>query len=144
MTDSYRPRFHFAFNVTDLELARHFYVQALGCHEGRSTASWVDFDFYGHQLSLHLGEPMKTALTGWVDGVQVPMPHFGLCMNMADWQQAAMRLHAAQVPFVLPPQTRYAGQAGEQGTLFVCDPFGNPIELKGFKDFAAVFALQSK
>lgn len=141
MPNDSRPRFHLAFNVTDLNLARHFYVIALGCTEGRSTASWVDFDFYGHQLSLHLGEPMKTALTGIVDGVQVPMPHFGLCMNLQDWQLAAQRLQAAQVVFVLPPHVRYAGQAGEQGTMFFCDPFGNPIELKGFKDFAGVFAV---
>jgi uncharacterized protein len=142
MTTDLRPRFHLAFNVTDLDQARQFYVNALGCEEGRSTATWVDFDFYGHQLSLHLGEPLKTALTGIVDGVQVPMPHFGLCMTIADWQQASARLVAAKVTFVLPPHTRYAGQAGEQGTLFFCDPFGNPIELKGFSDFAGVFAKQ--
>lgn len=138
MLTTIAPRFHLAFNVTDLDAARRFYTEALGCQEGRSAATWVDF--YGHQLSLHLGEPMKTALTGWVDGVQVPMPHFGLCMAQPDWQFAAARLQAAQVHFILAPQTRYAGQVGEQGTLFFYDPFGNPIELKGFKDFAGVFA----
>ena len=135
------PRFHLAFHVTDLNIARDFYVRALGCVEGRSTDTWVDFDCFGHQLSLHLGEPFKTTLTGLVDGVKVPMPHFGLCLALPDWQAMAQRLDAAKVAYVLPPHIRYAGQAGEQGTLFILDPFGNPIEIKGFKDFSGVFAV---
>jgi uncharacterized protein len=135
------PRFHLSFHVTDLTLARDFYVRVLGCTEGRSTDTWVDFDCFGHQLSLHLGQPFNTTLTGWVEGVKVPMPHFGLCLAMSDWQAMVQRLDTAQVAFVLPPHIRYAGQAGEQGTLFILDPFGNPIEIKGFQDFAGVFAL---
>jgi uncharacterized protein len=135
------PRFHLAFHVTDLVLAREFYVHTFGCVEGRSTSTWVDFDCYGHQLSLHLGEPFKTTLTGVVDGIAVPMPHFGLCLVFDDWQALVQRLTAAQIAFVVPPSIRYPGQAGEQGTLFILDPFGNPIEVKGFKDFAGVFAV---
>ena len=135
------PRFHLAFHVTDLQRARDFYVDILGCKEGRSTDTWVDLDCFWHQLSLHLGAPFQTTLTGVVEGVKVPMPHFGLCLAMPVWQTLAQRLTAAQVPFVLPPHIRYAGQAGEQGTLFILDPFGNPIEIKGFSDFSGVFAV---
>ena len=134
------PRFHFSFHVTDLNLARQFYGTVLGCTEGRSTATWVDFDFYTHQLSLHLGTPTPTTLTGLVDGKAVPMPHFGLCLQMDAWKKLAKRLETQGVDFVLPPHIRYAGQAGEQGVLFLCDPFGNAIEVKGFADFAGVFA----
>jgi uncharacterized protein len=135
------PRFHLAFHVTNLNLARDFYVRVLGCAEGRSADTWVDFDCFGHQLSLHLGEPFKTTLTGKVDGVMVPMPHFGLCLAFEDWQAMARRLESAAVTFVLSPHIRYPGQLGEQGTLFILDPFGNPLEIKGFKDFAGLFAV---
>lgn len=131
--------FHLAFNVTDLNEARRFYGEVLGCVEGRSTDSWVDFEFYGHQLSLHLGEVWTTRNTGQVDGVAVPMPHFGVILPLADWQQLAERLQQAGTDFVIPPTKRYAGQAGEQHTLFFYDPFGNPIEVKGFADFAGLF-----
>ena len=134
------PRFHHAFHVTNLDQARHFYGSILGCREGRSTATWVDFDFWTHQLSLHLGTPTATTLTGMVDGTPVPMPHFGLCLPLADWQALCARLVAHKVQCLLPPHTRYAGQAGEQGTVFFCDPFGNALEIKGFADFAGVFA----
>lgn len=132
--------FHLAFNVTDLDEARRFYGAVLGCVEGRSTDTWVDFELYGHQLSLHLGEVWTTRNTGQVDGVAVPMPHFGVILPLADWQVLAQRLQAADIDFVIPPTRRYAGQAGEQSTLFFYDPFGNPIEVKGFADFAGLFA----
>ena len=131
--------FHFAFNVTSLDEARRFYGGVLGCTEGRSTATWVDFDFFGHQISLHLGRPFKTELTGHVGDVLVPMPHFGLVLSLADWQAMAARLQAAQVSFVLEPQLRFEGLAGEQSTMFFCDPFGNPMEIKGFRSLASVF-----
>jgi uncharacterized protein len=134
------PRFHLAFHVTDLAAARQFYGDVLGAIEGRSTATWVDFDFFGHQISLHLGTPFVTTLTGQVDGVMVPMPHFGVILPMTDWQQLASRLTAANIDFVLPPSIRFAGQAGEQGTMFFTDPSGNPIEIKGFADFDQLFA----
>jgi extradiol dioxygenase family protein len=132
--------FHLAFNVTDLDQTRAFYGGVLGCREGRSTATWVDFDFFGHQLSMHLGEPFKTAPTGHVGAHLVPMPHFGLVLALPDWQALAKRLTDANVDFILPPQLRFAGQPGEQWTMFFCDPFGNPIEIKGFASLASLYA----
>jgi extradiol dioxygenase family protein len=132
--------FHLAFNVTDLDLARRFYGDVLGCAEGRSTATWVDFDFAGHQLSLHLGEPFQTALTGHVGEHLVPMPHFGLVLALPDWQAMAERLQAANTEFLLAPQVRFEGEPGEQWTLFFYDPFGNPIEFKGFRSLDTLYA----
>lgn len=135
-----RSLFHLAFNVTDLDVARRFYGDVLGCVEGRSTATWVDFDFAGHQLSLHLGAPFQTERTGHVGEHLVPMPHFGLVLALPDWQVMAKRLTDAQVEFVLQPQVRFEGQSGEQWTLFFLDPFGNPIEIKGFRSLDTVYA----
>lgn len=132
--------FHFAFNVRDLNVARQFYGGILGCAEGRSAPTWVDYDFFGHQLSLHLGEPFKTERTGHVGDKLVPMPHFGLVLALADWQALAQRLQAARMKFVLEPQVRFAGEAGEQWTMFFCDPFGNPIEIKGFQSLEALYS----
>lgn len=127
-----RGLFHLAFHVTDLDAARRFYGGVLGCREGRSTATWVDFDLFGHQLSLHLGMPWTTTRTGLVGEHRVPMPHFGLVLLLPEWRALADRLQAAGVEFVLEPQVRYPGQPGEQWTMFFCDPCGNPIEVKGF------------
>nr|WP_319566498.1 VOC family protein [uncultured Rhodoferax sp.] len=132
--------FHLAYHVRDLEAARHFYGTVLGCREGRSTDSWVDFDFFGHQISLHLGEPFATSNTGKVGDHMVPMPHLGVILQMAEWQALADRLTALQVAFVLPPSIRFAGEPGEQATMFFLDPSGNPIEVKGFATWAGVFA----
>ncbi len=132
--------FHFAFNVTDLNEARRFYGGVLGCQEGRSTDTWVDFDFFGHQISMHLGTPFPTAPTGRVGEHLVPMPHFGLILQRADWQALADRLKAAGAAFVIAPHLRFAGQPGEQWTMFFLDPFGNPIEVKGFESLATVYA----
>ncbi len=140
MLAAMRSLFHLAFNVTDLGEARRFYGDLLGCREGRSTETWVDFDFFSHQISLHLGEPLKTALTGHVGDQVVPMPHFGLVLQRADWQAMADRLQAAGVPFVVPPHLRFAGQPGEQWTMFFLDPFGNPLEIKGFESLETVYA----
>ena len=131
--------FHLAIHVHDLAAARAFYGGVLGCREGRSTDSWVDFDFFGHQLSLHLGTPFPTADTGLVGGQRVPMPHLGVVLEWDDWQRLAARL-AAAVDFVLPPQVRFAGEPGEQGTMFFRDPSGNPIEVKGFRSLDGVYA----
>ncbi len=131
--------FHLAFHVSDLDEARRFYGGVLGCREGRSTATWVDFDFFGHQISLHLGEPFKTSLTGLVGDKRVPMPHFGLVLQAADWQAVAQRLREAGTDFVLEPQLRFAGQPGEQWTMFFLDPFGNPIEVKGFASLEGLY-----
>jgi uncharacterized protein len=133
--------FHFAFNVVNLDDARRFYVGVLGCEEGRSTDTWVDFNFFGHQLSLHLGRPFPSAKTGQVDGILVPMPHFGLALGMADWRNLAARLEAHSVEFLLRPSLRFEGQSGEQGTMFFHDPSGNPIEIKGYASPEAMFAV---
>ena len=135
-----RSLFHFAFNVTDLNEARRFYGGVLGCREGRSTDTWVDFDFYDHQISLHLGTPFKTERTGHVGNVLVPMPHCGLVLTLPDWQAMARRLTDAGTDFVLAPQVRYAGEPGEQWTMFFCDPFGNPLEIKGFASLDGLYA----
>ncbi|WP_374221228.1 VOC family protein [Variovorax sp. E3] len=132
--------FHLAFNVTDLESARRFYGGVLGCREGRSTETWVDFDFFGHQISLHLGIPFATCATGRVGDKLVPMPHFGLILELAQWNLLAARLQEAATEFVLVPQLRFEGQPGEQWTMFFLDPFGNPIEIKGFRDLDSVYS----
>jgi len=132
--------FHLSFHVTDLDEARRFYGDVLGCREGRSAETWVDFDFDGHQLSLHLGEPFRTEWTGRVGDRLVPMPHFGLVLELPVWQAMAQRLQAAGTEFVIEPHLRYPGQPGEQWTMFFCDPCGNPIEVKGFASLADVYA----
>lgn len=135
-----RSLFHLAFNVTQLDEARRFYGGLLGCAEGRSTDTWVDFDFFGHQISLHLGQPFATERTGHVGDHLVPMPHFGVVLELPDWQELADRLQAANLDFVVPPQVRFLGEPGEQWTMFFCDPFGNPIEIKGFRSLAGLYA----
>ena len=132
--------FHLAFHVRDLAVARQFYGGVLGCAEGRSSPTWVDFDFFNHQISLHLGEPFATTLTGQVGDQRVPMPHFGLVLPLPDWQAMAQRLEAAGTPFVLAPQVRLEGQPGEQWTMFFCDPFGNPLEIKAFRDLQKLYS----
>ena len=135
-----RSLVHLAYHVTDLEEARRFYGGVLGCTEGRSAPTWVDFDFFDHQISLHLGQPFRTEQTGRVGDVLVPMPHFGLVLELPHWQAMAERLRVAGTQFVLEPQVRYAGEPGEQWTMFFCDPFGNPIEIKGFQSLAGLYA----
>lgn len=134
-----RSIFHLAFNVRDLDEARRFYGETLGCAEGRSAPTWVDYDFFGHQISLHLGEPFATARTGRVGEHLVPMPHFGVILELAEWQALAARLTAYGVEFVIPPSLRFAGQPGEQWTMFFVDPFGNPLEVKGFSSLETVY-----
>ncbi|WP_299684004.1 VOC family protein [uncultured Tateyamaria sp.] len=131
--------FHLAFNVADLDATRAFYGDLLGCAEGRSTDTWVDFNFFGHQISCHLGAPFASAPTGKVGDHDVPMPHFGAVLPMADWRALADRLDAAGVDFVLAPHVRFEGQPGEQATMFLTDPSGNPIEIKGMTDLARAF-----
>jgi extradiol dioxygenase family protein len=132
--------FHLALHVNDLDQSRAFYGGILGCPEGRSTETWVDFDFFGHQLSLHLGEPFATTNTGRVGEKMVPMPHFGIVLHLPQWKALAAKLEAAGVAFVLQPSVRFAGEPGEQWTMFFRDPSGNPIEVKGFPDMQGVFA----
>ena len=135
-----RSQFHLAYHVNDLAAARRFYGGVLGCAEGRSTETWVDFDFFGHQISLHLGTPFPTSNTGRVGEHLVPMPHLGLVLELVDWRVLAQRLESAGVDFVMPPQVRFEGQPGEQWTMFFEDPSGNPLEVKGFRSLEAVYA----
>jgi len=133
-----RP-FHAAYHVYDLEQTRTFYRDVLGCTEGRSTETWVDFDFFGNQLSLHLGKPFTTTRTGQVGEHKVLMPHLGVVLPLEEWLELAERLNRLGTHFEIPPVIRFAGEAGEQRTMFFLDPSGNPIEVKGFKDFNGLF-----
>ena len=128
-----------AYHVTDLKHSREFYGNLLGCTEGRSTDTWVDFDFFGHQISLHIGKPFETNNTGKVGNHMVPMPHIGIILSLDNWLILSERLINADLEFEIPPQIRFEGEAGEQRTMFFRDPSGNPIEIKGFKNFKAIF-----
>ena len=133
--------FHYAFKIKDIESTRKFYVEILGCEEGRATENWIDFDFYGHQLSGHVSENFpKLDYCGKVDGVNVPIPHFGCVLTIAQFETLQQKLEATQIEFIVKPQTRYAGQTGEQRTMFVFDFSGNPLEFKAFSDESEVFA----
>src|SRR5437762_8435282 len=135
------PPFHFAFPVDDLAAARVFYGDLLGCAEGRSAVEWVDFDLHGHQIVAHLApEAIPKRATNPVDGEGVPVPHFGLVLPMDEWKALAARLERAGVEFVIPPTMRFAGQPGEQATMFLLDPSGNALEFKTMTDPAKLFA----
>ncbi|MEP6573425.1 MAG: VOC family protein [Gemmatimonadota bacterium] len=135
------PPFHLAFPVRDLASARAFYGGVLGCAEGRSSDEWIDFDFYGHQVVAHLAPAeLKKAETNQVDGHDVPVRHFGVILDWADWETLADRLRRAGTKFVLEPQIRFAGLVGEQATMFFLDPSGNALEFKSFKDMSRIFA----
>jgi len=136
-----RPRFHLAFPVRDLAEARAFYGELLGCKEGRSAAEWVDFDFFGHQIVAHLS-PAEAGHKAYnqVDGDAVPVRHFGVILEMAQWRQLAERLEGERMEFVIEPEIRFVGQPGEQATFFVTDPSGNALEFKAFADEAMIFA----
>ena len=137
---SLRP-FHLAVPVRDIAAARAFYGGVLGCREGRSAAEWVDFDFFGHQLVAHRVEGVGSDAGGNpVDGHQVPVPHFGVVLDIAAWRALADRLTAAEVRFEIEPHVRFAGEPGEQATMFFRDPSGNAIEMKAFADLGQLFA----
>ncbi|MFW2852497.1 VOC family protein [Sphingomonas sp. TX0543] len=139
-----RP-FHLAFPVHDLTAARAFYGGVLGCGEGRSSDRWIDFDLGGHQIVAHLDESMRPAETcNAVDGHEVPVPHFGIVLTMNDWRTLAARVEAAGVRFGIAPHIRFAGQPGEQATMFFRDPSGNALEFKAFADDAMLFATGEK
>ena len=134
--------FHIAFPVDDLAAARHFYGSVLGCPEGRSSAEWIDFDLFGHQIVAHYKPPVAAAEThhNAVDGHAVPVPHFGVVLTMDRWEALADRLKAASVKFEIEPYIRFKGEVGEQATMFFYDPAGNALEFKAFADMSQVFA----
>jgi extradiol dioxygenase family protein len=135
------PLFHLAFPVHSIQAARAFYGGLLGCAEGRSSDSWVDFDFYGHQVVAHLSpDECRPASTGQVDGDAVPVRHFGTILPMADWEALADKLRAAGTRFIIEPHVRFKGEVGEQATMFFLDPSGNALEFKSFADMGQVFA----
>lgn len=134
------PRFHHAFAISDISRAREFYVRQLGCIEGRSTDHWIDFDMFGHQLSAHLGTPAHAGCEGVVDGHAVPIPHFGVILELAQFWEFAERLRGAGIRFVMEPALRFVGKPGEQATMFFLDPDGNALEFKAFVKPDEVFA----
>jgi uncharacterized protein len=134
-----RP-FHHAFLVADLETTRRFYVDVLGCREGRSSTTWIDFELFGSQLSCHLGKPAPPQLVGEVDGIKVPLPHFGAIVTFDEYEALVDRLKKAAIELIITPRIRYAGEVGEQGTVFFLDPSGNAIEIKAFVRPADIFA----
>jgi extradiol dioxygenase family protein len=127
--------FHLAFPVDDLDAARTFYGELLGCAEGRSSSTWIDFDFFGHQIVAHHGgETVREKISNPVDGHDVPIPHFGVVLHWEQWQALSEKLKAADVAFVIEPCIRFAGQTGEQATMFFLDPSGNALEFKAFRN----------
>ncbi|MFS0737914.1 VOC family protein [Sphingomonas sp. 1P06PA] len=134
-----RP-FHIAFPVHDLAAARAFYAGVLGCPEGRSSESWIDFDLYGHQIVAHRVAHSGDAGSNPVDGHDVPVPHFGVVLAMDEWQALADRVATAGIPFGVAPHIRFQGQPGEQATMFFRDPSGNALEFKAFADPGQLFA----
>lgn len=133
--------FHLAFKVKDIESTRRFYIDILQCEEGRSTDTWFDFDFFGNQLSAHVSQNRSPLdYCGIVDGVKVPIPHFGCILTMEDFDRIEARLLAYDIDFIIKPQVRYEGQIGEQKTMFVLDLSNNSIEFKAFKDANDVFS----
>jgi extradiol dioxygenase family protein len=132
--------FHLAFPVHDLAAAREFYGGVLGCDEGRSSGRWIDFNLFGHQIVAHLAEGAGVAARNAVDADDVPVPHFGVVLEMHEWTLLADRLKTRGVKFVIEPKVRFKGEVGEQATMFFMDPSGNALEFKAFADFSQVFA----
>jgi extradiol dioxygenase family protein len=136
-----RAQFHLAFPVRDLEEARAFYLETIGCKQGRETHNHIDFDMFGHHVVAHLVADPTRAAASEFDGHEVPVPHFGLNLEREPWQQLAERLKRSRCRFREYPHARLVGQVGEHDTLFVYDPSGNALEFKSFRDPSAVFAI---
>ena len=134
-----RP-FHLAISVHDLKIARNFYSKKLGFKEGRSSDSWIDFNFFGHQLVIHETNELTKTAKNLVDGHGVPVPHFGVVLSMEDWQSFADHLKSMNVNFVIEPYVRFKGKPGEQATMFFLDPSGNALEFKAFNSLENLFA----
>jgi extradiol dioxygenase family protein len=135
------PRFHLAFPVNDLESARRFYVDLLGCQVGRESASWIDFNFFGHQITAHLApQEARSVVANPVDGDDVPVRHFGVILDWSDWHRLAAKLKQHGAAFIIQPHIRFQGKVGEQATMFIKDPSGNALEFKSFQDMSRVFA----
>lgn len=131
--------FHLAIPVENIEKCRAFYKDVIGCEEGRSSDKWVDFNFYGHQLVIHEA-PISKKESNPVDGHDVPIPHFGVVLDWADWERLANHLKTKNITFIIEPYVRFKGETGEQATMFFLDPSGNALEFKAFKDLEQLFA----
>ena len=134
-----RP-FHLAFPVDNLDKTREFYTKILGCNEGRSSDRWIDFDMYGHQVVAHLVDELDEVATNAVDGDNVPSSHFGVILEMEQWNQLADNLVKLGIEFIIEPHIRFKGESGEQATMFFLDPCGNALEFKAFKSDDMIFA----
>jgi uncharacterized protein len=132
--------FHLAFPVHNLDEARHFYGEILGCEEGRSSAHWIDFNLFGHQIVAHLAENVGVVHHNEVDSHNVPVPHFGIVLTMDEFDKFSEKLKTKNVKFIIEPNIRFKGEVGEQATMFFLDPSGNALEFKAFVDFSQVFA----
>ena len=133
--------FHLAFPVNDLHKARKFYSEVLECEEGRSSDIWIDFNLFGHQIVTHLSpENVGVKSLNPVDKDNVPIPHFGIALQMDEWKEFAEKLKSKNVEFIIEPKIRFEGEVGEQATMFFLDPSGNALEFKGFNDLSKIFA----
>ncbi len=132
-------QFHLAFPVTDLNRAREFYGKVMGCPEGRSSAAYVDFDFYGHQIVAHIVASPRIEGRSVFDGHAVPVPHFGLNLDRETWNALSERLKVHSVKFLEEPHERLDSKLGGHVTMFLLDPFGNALEFKSFHDQAQAF-----
>jgi uncharacterized protein len=137
------PRFHLAFPVHDLESTCHFYIDLLGCQIGRESTSWIDFNFFGHQITAHVSpQEARNIAANPVDGDDVPVRHFGVILDWSEWHALAEKLTRHGTAFVIQPHIRFKGEVGEQATMFIKDPSGNALEFKSFQDMSRVFARQ--
>ncbi len=142
MTERDLKPFHLAIPVTDIDAARSFYVDVLGCGTGRTASRWVDLDFFGHQVTLHLVDELESvSATNPVDSDKVPARHFGMVLDRPHWETLSRKLQQAGVEFLIEPKIRFAGEVGEQATMFLRDPSGNAIEFKSFRDPDRLFAV---
>ena len=132
--------FHLAFPVSNINATHQFYTELLGCAVGRRAERWIDFDFFGHQISAHLVDELKQAKTNAVDGDAVPTRHFGVVLKWDDWHRLAKKLEEEKIEFLISPKIRFAGEVGEQATMFFWDPSGNALEFKSFKNPESLFA----
>ena len=134
-----RP-FHLAFPVTDLKKTKDFYISILNCQLGRSSDQWIDFNLYGHQVVAHLVDNSNHVSANYVDGDEVPASHFGVILEMSQWEELKNRLIQYGIQFIIEPKIRFQGEAGEQATMFFLDPCGNALEFKAFKNDNQIFA----
>tara|TARA_B100000315_G_C14491225_1_gene547674 strand:- start:281 stop:706 length:426 start_codon:yes stop_codon:yes gene_type:complete len=140
MTDVLRP-FHLAIPVTDIQVANNFYTDVLGCSVGRKANKWIDFNFFGHQVTAHkITDASIASKTNYVDGADVPSRHFGIILNIPDWKKLIKRIEKKKIKFLIPPQIRFKGKIGEQSTFFILDPFGNALEFKAFQDDSQIYS----